>query len=522
VGRGHPLPRDALLRALRDRRLERVPHPRGGWRAAPRQDGAGAEGRRRVLTAPPPPARSERALVAALAALSAAPRAWAAWSDHGVLWPDEIFQSIEQAHRAVFGRGLQPWEFIEGARSWLFPGLLAGLLKLGALLGLSDGLSLVRLPRLCMAALSVLCVLLGARLAGRMAGPRAAVLAAALIGFYPPLVAFGSRCTAESASAPALLGAALLALYGASRGAALGAGALCGLACFLRFQNGLVALALLAALALREDRRALAWFALGGVAAALAGGLLDLATWGRPFHSLLAYARFNLLEGRSTRWGTSPWSEYLRRSLFAAGWPAVLIAIGLLSSLRRHRAAALAVLLYLVAHSLVGHKEHRFLVPVLPLLLAVSAAGLVELAALARSVRPALGATAAALLVAAVVSLAVKLPGLTGGELEGHPRADTASVWHHDEALVLGLSHAGRMGATCGVLLDREWFRTGGHTYLHKPAALAFDRSDRSLRAANVFLGEDGAAPPAGYTRLVQREPGRFALYLREGPCSPE
>src|SRR4029077_13014106 len=50
-------------------------------------------------------------------------------------WWDEVFQSTEQAHRLVYGYGLVPWEFQLGARSWLLPGVIAGLLELARLIG---------------------------------------------------------------------------------------------------------------------------------------------------------------------------------------------------------------------------------------------------------------------------------------------------------------------------------------------------------------------------------------------------
>src|SRR5260370_41077903 len=56
-------------------------------------------------------------------------RAWLSFHDDGIYWPDEIYQSLEPAHRLVFGYGLIPWEFLQGARSWALPALVAGLLK---------------------------------------------------------------------------------------------------------------------------------------------------------------------------------------------------------------------------------------------------------------------------------------------------------------------------------------------------------------------------------------------------------
>ncbi len=49
----------------------------------------------------------------------------------GIHYPDEVMQSLEQAHRLVFGSGLVPWEFRDGARSWLLPGMLAVPMWLG-------------------------------------------------------------------------------------------------------------------------------------------------------------------------------------------------------------------------------------------------------------------------------------------------------------------------------------------------------------------------------------------------------
>ena len=50
----------------------------------------------------------------------------------GINHPDEVFQTVEQAHRLVFGTGLVPWEFVYGTRSWVLPGTLAGLMMLAS------------------------------------------------------------------------------------------------------------------------------------------------------------------------------------------------------------------------------------------------------------------------------------------------------------------------------------------------------------------------------------------------------
>ena len=50
-------------------------------------------------------------------------------------FPDEIYQSVEPAHRLAAGYGLVAWEYEEGIRFWGFPALLAGAIKLVLLSG---------------------------------------------------------------------------------------------------------------------------------------------------------------------------------------------------------------------------------------------------------------------------------------------------------------------------------------------------------------------------------------------------
>jgi hypothetical protein len=51
----------------------------------------------------------------------------AAFSYPNILWPDEIFQTLEQGHRLAFGNGMIPWDFGTGFVLGYFRGFLAGL-----------------------------------------------------------------------------------------------------------------------------------------------------------------------------------------------------------------------------------------------------------------------------------------------------------------------------------------------------------------------------------------------------------
>ena len=88
-------------------------------------------------------------LLPAVLALAFAVRAALALAGDFVLHPDEIMQYLEPAHRLAFGNGVVYWEYFYGARSWLVPGAVAGVLKLFDAAGLGqpwwyvDGVKLV-------------------------------------------------------------------------------------------------------------------------------------------------------------------------------------------------------------------------------------------------------------------------------------------------------------------------------------------------------------------------------------------
>ena len=71
-------------------------------------------------------------------ALAFAVRATIALSHDFVLHPDEVMQYLEPAHGLVFGNGVQHWEYSYGARSWLIPGVIAGILTLFDTVGLGQ------------------------------------------------------------------------------------------------------------------------------------------------------------------------------------------------------------------------------------------------------------------------------------------------------------------------------------------------------------------------------------------------
>jgi hypothetical protein len=526
--------------------------------------------------APPGATRARLITYAVVLVAAAVPRAWLAVADQGIFWPDEIFQSLEQAHRFAFGYGYVPWEYQEGARSWVFAGFLGLWLKLLSLLGASSAPTLVVATKLLMVALGLAAILGAMRLAERLAGLPAALLAGALLAAFPPALVFGGRCLSESASAPLVVFAALVALSPGRR-AALFAGGLIGLAVLVRYQNGLLAAGLLLLLLARRRWRDALWCAVAGMGVGLAGGLLDWATWGAPFHSLRVYVRFNLIEGKSAEYGVDPFGYYGRVAWTATGPVLVVILIGLAASARRELGLLLLVAGFVLAHSLIAHKELRFLMPVAPLALALAGAGigpLVEraVAALAsrgagdavpsaragrtRRERRTRGRRAVPLAASAVAEpaaaaptrhhatiavwalaallawgLALRARGLTF-EAMGQPRGFSSgarSVWRANDAVNRLLWAAGAAPDLCGLLLvghPEIW--TGGHGYLHRdvtifPVTGGALRHDPSLGPAaaigNYAITPRAVSLPPGFR--VVRAIAEMTLWRRDGACSP-
>jgi hypothetical protein len=80
----------------------------------------------------------------------------------------------------------------------------------------------------------------------------------------------------------------------------------------------------------RRRPRAFAALVIGALVPVLGFGLVDLATWGTPWGSFIAYVRFNFIEGRAAEFGTEPWRFYIERLFHRA--PVVLERTGNTSS----------------------------------------------------------------------------------------------------------------------------------------------------------------------------------------------
>jgi GPI mannosyltransferase 3 len=444
--------------------------------------------------------------------------------DESIYWPDEIHKSLEPAHRLAFGYGFRSWEFIKGASSWFLPGLLAGVMRVLDVVGFDEPHRSVALIR----ALFVLGTLAAAVATARLArvegaGPLSAAVAGSVFVVSLPILFFSHRALSEVASlAPVTFGVALILDRGASaRRHGLGA-LLLVLAVFLRLQTALFCIGALAALAARRDWRALRVVAATLGAGAVAFGLFDFATWGRPFQSAIEYGRFNLVQRGAEGWGTASagyYAEFLHRQLGAAF---VLLAVLAVVALRRSPALFGITFLYVAVHSLEPHKEARFLLPALPLFFALGAVGCsVVIDGLRRlPVRALAFAPAAALLVVGAWP-APRVDRLTYADVgqgaifpPANDATDNGTAFNH----LLYAAHD--RPDLCGLFIRNEmrvW--TGGYAYLHRRVPV-YGKDNPPADPAVYNYAIDVAQP--GQAGVVAAFRGKVLLRLRPPPCGAD
>jgi phosphatidylinositol glycan class B len=439
-----------------------------------------------------------------------------ALSDQGIYWPDEIFQSLEPAHRAVFGYGLVAWEFLEGARNWALPGIIAALIALVKAIGLDAPGYYIGVTRLFFVAIS-----LGtgwgvwrlARVLGASRWP--AALAASSYALCRVSLYFSHRAMSENACAlPLVLGLWLL-IENASRRRRVTGMALLGLAVLIRLQCGIFCVLALSWQLLRRRWRHAGESLLVLTACAAMFGFIDHLSWsnapgarfGGWFHSAFKYIDFNLLHSGGAAWGIQSRDYYLHTldTALPLLWP--LIALGALCASRQAFFVFSCALAFLVGHSLIPHKEIRFILPILPLFFALAPAGFALLPS-----RPVRSACSIVLAFAGFISLA-GFRATTFGDLGANLDKAGASAWDDYGPINRLLEVAGSEPDLCGLRVDVHLAWSGGYSYLHKKVPLYM--AGQPAAYYNYAI-----TPGGGGTRVA--EDGGWELIRTAAQCTPD
>jgi phosphatidylinositol glycan class B len=297
--------------------------------------------------------------------------------------PDAIYQYLEPAYRLLTGMGVVTWEWRAGIRSWLLPLLLAGPMWVGERIDATSALP-VLLPRLTMAGASLSLVWSAWRLGGR-ASMHGALLAGFVAAIWFEFIHFGVQTLAEPVAVAVFLPAAILVTAASPRRRAFAlAGGLLTFAVLMRPHYAPAAAALVIAVAwpvvtrrvpLRDVRPGWFAFALGCLPVLFVSAGIDIATGARPFAWIVENVRQNIVEQRAAAYGVLPPLTYVVWFEMLWQWWTIPLLIGVRFGWRLCSALVIAALVNLLLHSLIGHKEYRFVFLTSAALVTVSAAG---------------------------------------------------------------------------------------------------------------------------------------------------
>jgi hypothetical protein len=414
-----------------------------------------------------------------------------------IIHPDEIFQSLEQGHRLVYGYGLVPWEFDFAARSWLLGYLAAGAMNVSKIFGGGPEFYLPLIAGLLSAlgAVSTLCAFLwGRRFFGTAAGIGAALLSASWVDN----VFFGGRTLSEPIAGNLFVIAIYLAEPGfrvEGRWRQFFAGAFAAAALVLRIHLA-PAIALLW-LWRGLDYRRFVFLSLGALVIVALDGAFDVFTWHYPFEPLWNNLRFNLLEHGSEHFGTDPWWKYFY--WMGANWGgsiALFLPLAILGG-RRVPFVLVSAFVIVFAHSFIGHKEYRFIYPAILLFSISMGLGAVEAARfLTHGLRdgarnPARPAVVAALAAAWVLFSFVNYIG-----------RDYQKNWDRAHTSAQAALYVSKMRNVCGIGLNGVGnLETGGYAYFHHRVPLYWNTPKpwkvmAKAPAFNVMLYSDNNAAP--------------------------
>jgi hypothetical protein len=229
--------------------------------------------------------------------------------------------------------------------------------------------------------LSLIMVAIAYRLGQLQGGTVAGLIVGGTMSVWYQCVYYGPRTLTGVIGAHLLVGGIWLmveAMRRQSRPWFIAGGAVLGAVVAVRLHLA-PAVAVIGLIACCWYRRRWLWALTAGAAAVLLAGLVDWWTWGAPFYSFYQNIYMNVVKDVAASYGTQPvyWYGYavLRR------WYGLAFVIGGLAllSVRRQPMLLLAALVIVASHSLIGHKEYRFIYPGLVLLVMAAALGLARL-----------------------------------------------------------------------------------------------------------------------------------------------
>jgi glycosyl transferase family 22 (putative mannosyltransferase) len=286
--------------------------------------------------------------------------------------PDEIFQYMEPAWRMLGHDGIVTWEWRDGIRSSFLPSLFTGPVALGDWLA-PGGSGAFIVPRLVVA-LASLSIVVSAWFFGARVSRMHAIIAALAAGIWFELVYFAPHTLSEPLATALIVPAALLLTGAPSQKRLLVGGGLLALAFVWRFQYA-PAMAVFALGACWGQWRKAFPLAAGGLVVLLLAAMVDAAQGVVPFQWLILNIKHNLLHDRASEFGVAPTIAYLQLLSIIWSGAAMLLLLALWRGWRHASLLIVAATVNIAFHSVIAHKEYRFIFLSVTLLIIAAALG---------------------------------------------------------------------------------------------------------------------------------------------------
>ncbi len=449
-----------------------------------------------------------------------------------LLHADEIFQSIEQAHRLIYGYGSIPWEFRRGTRSWVLPEVLAGIMRLTAWMGEGSSGYLAGITIfLCL--ISLIPVAVAFLWGYRTGGLLTAVITGGICSIWFELIYFAPKAFNEVVAAHLLLPGLYLGVHGKwfqPRTRLFLVGLCFGAAVAFRIHL-LPAVAVAIWFICRKDWSNKGIPMIGGIVCPLlVFGLVDAFTWSYPFQSFWQNIWVNVGEGKSNQYGAYPWYAYLKLPI--NNWSFAMVPIGLLIVVGARRSPILAwvATTIVLSHSLIAHKEYRFLYPAVLIAIILAGLGTAELINRWRPRRMVMVALICLVLwTATSVGLASRFDTSRKPNLSMLWAGAQTTNWQRYSGNLLALQKLSTDPTVCGVgFLGVNLYDSGGYTYLHRNVPIFIVELLMNEQKTNF----DGVAPSFNYLMSAVPVPphqdsyalqqcwGSTCLYKRAGSCT--
>lgn len=290
--------------------------------------------------------------------------------------PDELFQSVEVAHWAVYGTGYLSWEWMASLRCVLHPFIIAMLYFMGHMCTIDSNLFIIQAPRLLHAILFAFSDYCYYKFAKRILSPDGAKYA--FLSYLSCWFVWYCAPRTLSNTLETILTLFSLQWYPLSKAD--------------RKQSYWPYMSIGFLTILIRPTAILIWIPFGlwhlwrsdslieilctclssCLPVLLLVTILDSTAYGKLTFTAWNFIRFNVLEGGSGHFGSHPWHWFISQGL-----PAVLtvhlipIFLGIIIALRNRSIPFIffsVPALYITVHSLIAHKEHRFLLPIIPFL----------------------------------------------------------------------------------------------------------------------------------------------------------